>query len=146
MVHKGVTNTSSPEHSYHIVMHNIKEGTFKEPYGLNMLVKKDASVADGAVPDNKKSRFADAPEQLVDDDRDLFDNIANSISCHQTRKDYKESTAASGITLLKQLATENEESNEDLASWAASRRLELVTKGIEAPTVIAFNRFREDYN
>ena len=146
MVHKGVTNTSSPEHSYHIVMHNIKEGTFKEPYGLNMLVKKDASVADGAVPDNKKSRFADAPEQLVDDDRDLFDCIANSISCHQTRKDYKESTAASGIKFLKLLASEHEESNEDLASWAAARRLELVTKGIEAPTVIAFNRFREDYN
>ena len=146
MVHKGVTITSSPAHSYHITVNNIKEGTFKEPNALNTLAKKDATVADDAVADAKKARFSDAPEQLEDDDRDLFDDIANSISCHQTRKDYKESTAASGIALLTLLASENDEANDDLASWAAARRLELVAKGIEAPTVIAFNRYREDYN
>ena len=145
MVHKGVTITASPAHSYHIVVNNIKEGTFKTPNVLNGFTKKVGTVADDAVPDAKKSRFADAPEQLADDDRDFFDDIAESITCHQTRKDYKESTSASGMALLAQLAKERDESNDDLASWASARRVELVGRGIEAPTVIAFNRFREDY-
>ena len=37
------------------------------------------------------------------------------------------------------------EANDDLAAWAASQRAALVVRGIDSPTVIAFNTFREAY-
>ena len=57
----------------------------------------DDDKADAAVDDAKKSRYTDAPDQLADADRDLFDEIANSITDKQTRKDYKAASGSSGV-------------------------------------------------
>ena len=145
LVAKSITITASPNHSYHLSINNIKEGTYGEPNPLLSFEKVDATKADEAVEDSKKARYTDAPDQLSDADRDLFDELSNSITDKQTRKDYKSETGSSGINLLMLLAEEMAEANDDLAAWAATQRAQLVHRGIDSPTIIAFNSFREAY-
>ena len=106
LIAKSVTITASPAHSHHLLINNVKEGSVAEPNPLLAFEKVDDSKADEAIPDAKKSRYTDAPDQLADADRDLFDELTASITDKQTRKDYKAATGASGINLLALLAAE----------------------------------------
>ena len=100
LIAKSVTITTSSAHSYHLSISNVKEGTIAEPNPLLSFEKVDDTKADKALPDEKMARYTDAPDQLADADRDLFDNIVNSITDKQTRKDYKAATRASNINFL----------------------------------------------
>eukprot|EP00966_Prymnesium_polylepis_P214575 4969056-Prymnesium_polylepis.1 len=115
LVAKSITITASPNHSFHLSINNVKEGMFAEPNPLLSFEKVDDTKADEAVEDSKKARYTDAPDQLSDADRDLFDELSNSITDKQTRKDYKSATGSSGINLLMLLAEEMAEANDDLA-------------------------------
>ena len=145
MVHGKTIVTSSPSHSYHLSINNIEEGSFAKPNPLKSFRLEDPSEATKTLAGEKASRYVDSVDELIEDDKDLFDDFAKSISNKQKRKDYKRACKSSGIAALILVAKEIAEANDDLAGWAAVMRAQHVLRGIAAPTCIAFDTFREHY-
>ena len=137
--------TASPEHSFHLSVNNVKKHTFDKPNALLTFAKANNGVSDDTVAKEKESRYQDSPESLEETNTDLFDAIVKTISNRQKRRDYTRAAASSGIALLVLLAAEVAEADDDLAAWAATERARLVQTGIDNPTSIAFDRFREKY-
>jgi len=75
----------------------------------------------------------------------LFEEIADSILNPKRREDYNHLSAGSGVTLLRLLTAELSEQSPELGAWAASEIASLQLTGITAPTIAAFDEYREKY-
>ena len=142
---RGVIYTSSPTHSYHISINNIETCTFAKPCPLRSFRLEDPSEATKTLSESKAKQYVDEPTQLDEGDKNFFEDLIANIDNKQRRKDYRASTKGSGIAMLMQLTAEIDKMNDDLSAWAVEHRAKLVLRGLTAPTVVAFDQFREAY-
>ena len=142
---RGVIYTSTEVHSYHLSINNIETCTFEKPCPLRAFRLEDPTEATHPLSEAKKKQYVDEPTRLDESDKNFFEDIIETIDNKQKQKDYRSLCKGSGIALLIKLAEEIAKMNDDMSAWAVEHRAKLVLRGITAPTVIAFDRFREAY-
>ena len=142
---RGVIYTSTEVHSYHLSINNIETCTFEKPCPLRAFRLEDPTETTQILSDAKKKKYVDEPTQLDESDKNFFEDIIETIDNKQRQRDYRVMCKGSGIALLIKLAEEIARMNDDMSAWAVEHRAKLVLRGLTAPTVIAFDQYRQAY-
>lgn len=145
VIERGKVVCSTPNHRDHLFANNVARCTFQKPCDLLGFVRKDDTLVVAAVPDESASRYSIAPEVLLATDTRLFEEIADTITNPKRRDDYFQLSMGSGVALLRILTTELSQQSPEIGAWAASEIASLQLAGITAPTVAAFDEYRDRY-
>ena len=140
---RGVIYTSTEVHSYHLSINNIETCTFEKPCPLRAFRLEDPTETTQILSDAKKKKYVDEPTQLDESDKNFFEDIIETIDNKQRQRDYRAMCKGSGIALLIKLSEEIARMNDDMSAWAVEHRAKLVLRGLTAPTVIAFDQYRQ---
>ena len=144
-VYRNQCITTSPSHSYHLLIDNIKECTFESPMPTDMIILVDDTINDKDLTELQQRRYVDFLETIKEARKNLFTDIAKTILNIQRRNDYKAKTKGCGIAMLTLLESERVKETRALSQWASTRRAEHVLKGLTSATSISFDQFRHDY-
>jgi hypothetical protein len=144
-VYRNQCITTSPSHSYHLLIDNIKECTFESPMPTDAIILVDDTINDKDLTDLQQRRYVDFLETIKEARKNLFTDIAKTILNIQRRNDYKAKTKGCGIAMLMLLESERVKETRALSQWASTRRAEHVLKGLTSATSISFDQFRHDY-
>ncbi|KAL3907918.1 MAG: hypothetical protein SGPRY_009997 [Prymnesium sp.] len=140
---RGKVYTPSTDHSFHLLEINVKRGTFKHPNPAGSYATVSASLA--VAPVEVGDRYIVAPEAIKAKDRQLFTAVISTIN-NRKRDDYDTASLGSGINLIEiLLSQESRSASAELGTWAARQLADLIAAGMEAPTTVAFDTFRETY-
>ena len=136
--------TVSTEHSFHIINDNIAKGTFSRPNPAGSFRTKAATTVTDLTADQLK-RYIDFPTAIAEKRQDLLEAILQTITNVQRQIDYRSKAGGYGIAMLLLIEAETVLGENTLAQWAATRRAELVAKGLPVANIVSFDQFRNDY-
>lgn len=135
---------SSEEHAFHLAISNVTKQTIR----TTRLIDQFDLIQNIAVPDDfelDKNRYIISTEALRAKDRELLTTITQTISTRMRREDYEQSAGGSGLRLLQILHAEVSTSSAELGQYVARQMAALVDAGIESPTIVGFETYREKY-
>ena len=137
--------TVSTEHSFHIINNNVAKGTFAKPNPAGTFKVIDAKLTATDLTAEQLKRYIDFPTAIAEKQQDLLEAILQTITNVQRQIDYRFKTGGCGIAMLLLIEAETVKGENTLAQWAATRRAELVAKGLAAANTVSFDQFRNDY-
>lgn len=95
------------------------------------------------APDEVYNRYIMAPEAIKAEESQLFTAVISTINNRKRRDDYETFSLGCGINLIEILSRESCSASAEPGTWAARQLADLIAAGMEAPTTVAFDTFRE---